>query len=315
MKKTTDALFQFHDNFVHDDCVQISLGFKKYLMIFGDGDLRYFKNFLYPVDNIQKDKNLYLEDSRRDSFPYSTIPERVEKVSLFKKRLFVNQIFDFNKPYVLVRDGFLLKSVAYKDDEKAYIYGDSLIEKESNQRELFINREQLEEYFKKGILSNYDSNNYVRKYIFNADGCILDENIKPEYLLLEKMKRRLRKEVKDNADFDDIIYFNLLKAIEDMQDMVSCIIVDECCMIKFKDNGDIVIDKFSIKYYKKDKYIIRVSNIPVKVDTLEMISSKVQLSKIRMLTEPKVSLRLNPNIKKEQLDMEKCKIKKDRKRI
>ena len=199
--------------------------------------------------------------------------------------------------------------------KKAYFYCDFLTQKESIQKEIFINREQLEEYYQKGILPNYDSNNYVRKYIFNADGCILDENIKPEYLLLEKMKRRLRKEVKDNADFDDIIYFNLLKAIEDMQDMVSCIIIDECCMIKFKDNGDIVIDKFSIKYYKKDKYIITISNIPIKVDTLEMISSKAQLSKIRMLTEPKVSLRLNPNIKREQLDMEKNRLKIKRKRI
>ena len=69
-------------------------------MIFGDNELKHFKNFLYPTNNIQKDKNSYLADNRKDSFPYSTIPECVAKVSLFKKRLFVNQIFDFNKPYI-----------------------------------------------------------------------------------------------------------------------------------------------------------------------------------------------------------------------
>lgn len=52
MKNKNEIMYKFHDSFVHDDCVQISLGFKNYLMIFGDGDLKYFKNFLYPIDNI-----------------------------------------------------------------------------------------------------------------------------------------------------------------------------------------------------------------------------------------------------------------------
>lgn len=313
MKNKNGIMYKFHDSFVNDDCVQISLGFKNYLMLFGDGDLRYFKNFLIPTDNIQKDKNSYLVDYRSSFFPYSTIPEHVEKVSLFKKRVFVNQIFDFNKPYILVRDGTLLKNIIFKESRDAYIYCEPLIEKKFTTREILINREQLEDYYKKGILPNYDSNNYSKKYIINVNGSILDDKIITEEHLLENMKNSLIEEIDNSSIFDDIMYYNLLlKAVENMNEMIPCIIVNECFMIKFKDNGDMSIDKFSVKYYKKNKYIINITNIPVNVETLEMIKSNVQLSKIRMLTEPKISLMLNPNISREQLKKEKNKTDKNR---
>lgn len=79
-------------------------------------------------------------------------------------------------------------------------------------------------------------------------------------------------------------------------------------MIKFKQNGEVKIDAFVVKYLERGKYEIALADLPVTMESLSMIKSKAELPVIKTMKEPKISLSLNPNVTKEQLQEERAKI-------
>ena len=119
MKKFDEMVAKMHSHYVADDYIQIMLAYRDYLLLFGNNDLMYFKNFIASHPSIREgSKNVYLDDERKNNFPYSQIPEHIERVLLFRKLNFVNQILDFEKPYIRINDGFITKMTAFKDGDE-----------------------------------------------------------------------------------------------------------------------------------------------------------------------------------------------------
>ena len=46
MKKYDEIVAKMHRHFVKDDYIQIMLAYRNYLLLFGNNDLMYFKNFI-----------------------------------------------------------------------------------------------------------------------------------------------------------------------------------------------------------------------------------------------------------------------------
>lgn len=100
----------FKKGYVSDECVQVMEPYAgSYISIVGD------ELMLNIVDDTVE-VNKYLDDSRRFSFPYSSIPEHVEK-NLLGKFNYVNQLYDFGKKYIVLKDGFVFENSVFKNDD------------------------------------------------------------------------------------------------------------------------------------------------------------------------------------------------------
>lgn len=311
MKKFDEIVKKSHRHYVNDDYIQIMLGYHDYLLLFGNTDLMYFKNFIESTPSISEgSRNVYLEDERKSNFPYSNIPEHIERVLLFKKLNYVNQILDFEKPYIGIIDGLITKITAFKDGEDAIIQTKILNDELCNQRTKTITREEFETYCKTGSLECLDENEYECTHIFDMNGRLYDSKV-----VLEKTERKWIDEEKERLSrIIDEVYFNKSSTKYELQRAISTLdeiapfVLTRNQMIKFKQNGEIKIDAFVVKYLERGKYEITLADVPVTMESLSMIKSKSKLPAIKTMKEPKIRLSLNPDVTKEQLQEEKAKI-------
>lgn len=308
MKKFDEMVAKMHSHYVADDYIQIMLAYRDYLLLFGNNDLMYFKNFIESHPSIREgSRNVYLEDERKNNFPYSQIPEHIERVLLFRKLNFVNQILDFEKPYIRINDGFITKMTAFKDGDEAIVHTKILNGKLCDKRTKTISREELETYLKTGSLEQLDENEYEDTSIFDMNGALYNKGLELEQKWIDEEKERLSRIIDKSDRYKESTKNELQRAISTLDD-ISPFVLTQKIMIKFKQNGEIKIDAFVVKYLERGKYEIALADLPVTMESLSMIKSKAELPVIKTMKEPKISLSLNPNVTKEQLQEERAKI-------
>ena len=308
MKKFDEIVQKMHSHYVADDYIQIMLGYHDYLLLFGNNDLMYFKNFIesYPSYS-EGSRNVYLEDERKNNFPYSQIPEHIERISLFKKLNFVNQILDYEKPYIIINDGFIKKMTAFKDGDEAIVHTKILNGKLYDKKTKTTTRDEIETYLKTGSLEQLDENEYEDTCIFDMNGMLYNPELELEQKWIDAEKKRLSRIITESDGYKESTKKELQRAISILDD-ISPFVLTQKMMIKFKQNGEIKIDAFNIKYLERGKYEIALVDLPVTLESLSMIKSKAELPVIKTLKEPRVSLSLNPNVTKKQLQEESNKI-------
>ena len=63
MKKFDEMVEKMHSHYVADNYIQIMLAYRNYLILFGNSDLMYFKNFIESNPSIREgSRNVYLEN-------------------------------------------------------------------------------------------------------------------------------------------------------------------------------------------------------------------------------------------------------------
>lgn len=299
---------KMHSHYVADDYIQIMLAYHNYLLLFGNNDLMYFKNFIESNPSIlEGPKNVYLEDERKNNFPYSQIPEHIERVSLFRKLNFINQILDFEKPYIRINDGLITKMTAFKDGDGAIVHTKILNGKLCDEKTKIITREELETYLKTGSLEQLDENEYEDTSIFDMNGRLYNPRLELEQKWIDEEKQRLSRIIDESDIYKESTKNELQRAISTL-DEISPFVLAQKMMIKFKQNGEVKIDVFVVKYLERGKYEIALADLPVTMESLSMIKSKAELPVIKTIKEPKISLSLNSNITKKQLQEERAKI-------
>lgn len=307
MKRFDEAVTKIHSHYVADDYTQVMLSYQNYLILFGNGGLMYFKNFIESTPSIiEGSLNIYLEDERKNDFPYSQIPEHIERF-LFRKLYFANQILDFEKPYIRITDGFIIKMTAFKDGDEALVHTKILNGKTYGKITTPVTREELETYLKTGSLEQFDENEYEFCCVFDMNGVLYAPLLVPEQELIDEEKERLSKIMYQTYGYKESTKSEIQRAISSLDD-IEPVIFDKRTMLKYKQNGEIKIDIFTIKYLQRGKYEIALTNLPVTMESLSMIKSKIELPIIKASQEPKISLLLNPNITKKQLQEEKARI-------
>ena len=308
MKKFDEMVAKMHSHYVADDYIQIMLAYRDYLLLFGNNDLMYFRNFIESHPSISEgSRNVYLDDERKKNFPYSQIPEHIERVLLFRKLKFVNQILDFEKPYIRINDGFITKITAFKDGDEAIVHTKILNGKLCDEKTKTITREELETYLKTGSLEQLDENEYEDTSIFDMNGKLYNPRLELEQKWIDEEKERLSRIIDESDRYKESTKNELQRAISTLDD-ISPFVLTPKIMIKFKQNGEVKIDAFVVKYLERGKYKIALADLPVTMESLSMIKSKAELPVIKTMKEPKISLSLNPNVTKEQLQEERAKI-------
>ena len=308
MKRFDEMVVKMHSHYVADDYIQIMLAYHNYLLLFGNNDLMYFRNFIESHPSISEgSRNVYLDDERKNNFPYSQIPEHIERVLLFRKLNFVNQILDFEKPYIRINDGFITKITAFKDGDEAIVHTKILNGKLCDEKTKTITREELETYLKTGSLEQLDENEYEDTSIFDMNGKLYNPRLELEQKWIDEEKERLSRIIDESDRYKESTKNELQRAISTLDD-ISPFVLTPTIMIKFKQNSEVKIDAFVVKYLERGKYEIALADLPVTMESLSMIKSKAELPVIKTMKEPKISLSLNPNVTKEQLQEERAKI-------
>lgn len=198
--------------YVGNDCVQIMPSFEKSLSIFGKKGLTFYGRG-YQENKV--DNNVYITDERKHQFPYSDVPWHWTRKHLVSKILYVNQIFDFNKPYILLRDGLFIQCYVAKHEDKTYIINSSFKpENEDEIKEEYVKKNEIYNFFKNLISANDGNLTYVLDSTGkHRDICYDDEERQQKkYKLIEFLKQ---KKLLDGVQGNDIWYSNSEFILED----------------------------------------------------------------------------------------------------
>lgn len=250
MKKTT-IVKKIDSQYIGEDCVQVMVPYKESLIVFDENGI------LYAHKEGQKArKNKYLQDERRNQFPYSKIPMHYRKVNLFDKMHYANQLFDFEKPYICITDkGMFQIFIAREDDEVFLVHTNMQIKKENvDFGYVYVDYDYLAQLLEEKITDT------EKKFVVYPTG------IFNPLIANDKDIRKGALVVKTDENGMNIQY---VKAnISHMDHNYRCIYKADIVGITFQD-------------YKP-----------------ELLNSLIKKSKFK---KPKISLRLNPNVTREQL--------------
>lgn len=288
MKKIKSIVQEVDPIYVHDDCLQMMMAYKDYLLLLGNGNILY--RDIPGYDYI----NEYLNDERREEFPYSNIPKHKKKVMLQTFDV-TNQLLEYETPYLRLSGSFSSILYALKDNNKAYIVNDFLASTKITEED--VTREELDELF---AYSNDHlkifkyNNNWGNSLKLPTNEEILDmfkEEAK-HYIKVDSANLYIQKALKhiiDNASYSSII-----------EDYKFC---EDDILVVESSSDKLSINLISIRFMGEDKYKIIKKEVPINKYTLDYISTVDK--KIKLVKEPDINLRLNKDLTKK--DIEKAK--------
>lgn len=141
MKQENELVQRIESHYVGKDCIQVMVPYRNEVTIFNKDELIFFRNV-----SSHTMINKYLEDERREKFPYSNIPTHQSKGFLGGKINFTNQIFDFETPYIRLVDGHVIESFTVRDNNQALLINKLLT---GEKKTSYVTRSELENLYKK----------------------------------------------------------------------------------------------------------------------------------------------------------------------
>lgn len=286
MKNRDEVVERVSKPYVGSDCVQISEGYNDSLTIFSKKGIIYHDVIDYPCVSINK----YIEDDRRNSFPYANIPTYIAHRGLFEVKHTI-QLFDYDEVYVMIKDGEIYEKYIVRDGNSALVLTKLV---NSNDRVRILSREKLDNLF---------NNN---SYLMNLDGVFYkDLCIPKEDNIVNLIKNKYREELEEYRNSgDDTISTFTLGLIDNSIDNISIdniptdtyLTDDDIVMVKLnKDN--ITVSVYTIMFIGRNKYMVKEYNYLMDKYNLELLK-EIPIVKAR---EPKISYKINVGIPKEEV--------------
>ena len=313
MKKAQEIVYKVNSKYVSDDCVQIMTAYNGYLITFNRGNIIYSH-----INSAIPTVNQYLEDERRKQFPYSNIPIHYSRIPGKGKVMKVNQLLNFDEPYINFADGLIFESFAVKDDDCAFIIDKILTE---NKKTISVTRSELENLF-----TDYN-NGKETKHVIYLDGTIDSKDthsIPDENSIANYIKNNIADWVQDFREYasaypGDVIGRSLLSnpmwldyveqslGLMDFGSLRLAIGIENSQAFIVKTNGnDVSVQHVVANYVSPDNYTVIISDMPVNKYTLEQLKFAI---KINPTKDPKIPLRLNPGVSRQDLKAAKQMVK------
>ena len=299
--KTPPLIKRIPPIYVSDDCVQLMINYKNSMITLDN------EGIIFNCNDREIYKHDYIYDDRKSLFPYSSIPRHYDK----KGNVVVNQILEFDKSYIYLIDGVLSEKYVTRYNDETYVFSRTLIGypkelKTMNYKEL---KEYLDKESKESICINLDGtipdsyeiipseeeiNNIIKNdFKTNVEKLhSLNDESTPyayPYILLNKWFIEYLKNAEVDLTLMDFDY-------EREQPLL---------IVKYEDNK-INLEALRIIFKRKDTFEIIKHGIFVNKYSLE----NLQNIKISDICETNISLNLNPEIDKEDLEKEKRLFKK-----
>ena len=274
--------------YVGDDCCQIMLPSMKNITVLNKDGIVYHRNEITPYYI-----NKYLDDCRKNVFPYSSIPEHNKFIFPNKVR-YINQLLNYDEDYYIFGTGYGcgMRCNCLHNGESAILIKSFI--KDGNCFKSYKSLDELESLF---------TGDDEIIYNLTLDGMIINNKVIPSK---EEIINSLRMYLIMNNIFADdfyIDYYDLNNIKLDMPLLDTPII-----NVRIKDNN-IVIKKISIYIIEINKYRVIEVDIPVNKYNLDFLKNMKKTNTF----DVKISRLLNPDIPYENIVMERNKIKKIKK--
>lgn len=278
---------EIDSKYIGSDCVQVMIPFDKALSIFSEQDLTFYGRG-YKENKI--DNTHYIEDERKKQFPYNEVPYHWARKKLLSSFLYVNQLFDFNKPYVLINNGMISECYATKKDEKAYIIQKdlSIVLKDTIMKK-YVEKERVYDFFGEMINKNDDKKTYIIDSTGKHLDICFDEN-KRKQKRNELIEFLNENKMLDGFDEHNIWYHDGEFILEDS----FMLPFDNPLFVIKLDNSEIKIKFIKLSSLNEDMVKVISVDIPVERYSLEQIEYIVK-SSTNKLKEPIFSRKLKRN--------------------
>ena len=313
MKKASEIVQKIESPYVGDDCIQVMISYKDKITLFNQEGVIYSHQNGLPIFC-----NKYVIDERRKQFPYSNIPVHYTKNGLSGKMSCTNQLLDFEKPYIQIRDGVMIESFAVLDKKEAFLIHSIL---SGERRQVYVTKSELED-----LLSS-NTSGIEKKFIIYLDNEAL--NRKPITSLTEEdISLFVKSEITEiTAEFRKYVENNRYSLVGSylLQHPLFLDFVSQSVQnldlnkmelnIKLKGGQAIIVNmngnEMALQYIEttfihSNKYRIDIVDIPVTKYTLEQLKYFAQIIKTK---EPKIPLRFNPNVSRQDIQEAKQMVK------
>lgn len=284
-------------HYVQEDCIQEMVGYRDGLCIIAtDGIV--FNDF-----NDDETINRYLNDERRFNFPYNNIPTHIRRIGLRKYKM-VNRILDFDKVYVHFTEQGIFTEQAIKNGEETLVVFEKMMYFNEPEEEM-LTREELEQYFSEREDAYYFCKGQPNRSLILPS----DEQI------LNKFKKEVEQELTDNTTDRT----TSLECIDNLiENLVDSITIDQVpanydflarnnnILVISNNNGVIQVEAVDIKFMANNLFKLVKKSLPIKFYTYEDIKDQ----KVYESREPNISLRLNPELTKSDLEVARKLIRK-----
>lgn len=313
MKKTNEIVQRIQSHYVGDDCIQIMFSYQDTLTIINqDGMLYHHK----PGSSLYVNK--YLEDERRKQFPYSNIPTHFSK-DRSKKTAHTNQLLDFEKPYIRIGDGYFLESFVIKDNNQALLIN-SIMQPDNHVEHMtydallkYVGKHNSDEqvyyvYLSGALPGNNKALFPSQERIYNHIRKRLSNNIRDFEKESEYYDSSVGRYLRENPIFLDYVNQNMRDI--DFSSIDFNVRINESMLIVRINKGNITIQGIEAMFVRENDYKVDIYDIPVTKYSLEQLK---YVPKINIAREPKIPLRLNPGVTRQDIKEAKQMIKTLRK--
>ena len=272
-------------HYVSEDCLQEMIGYKGSLLILSP------EGIIYQDTHAKEKINKYLEDERRHQFPFSNIPTHYQRAP-FTKYLFTNQLLNFNVPYLQISKQGIFTQHAVKNGDTGIVFLEKIMITEQP-KEKFVTRKELEAYF------DFEDGKF-----FIYKGYVVGKLDFPETDTILKHYKSyasniIRNNYVSNSETDmviDSLISNL--SISSIPSNYTFLSSNEIILMMKGKGNQMQLQLVDVKYMNENSYKLITKNIPINLYNLE------QLKLLRLFDskEPKIDLRINPNISKEEVE-------------
>lgn len=284
-------------HYVQEDCIQEMVGYRDGLYIIDS------KGFVYKDFPNEETINEYLNDERRFNFPYSNIPTHTKRIG-FRKYKMINRILDFDKVYVHFTGQGIFTEQAIKNGEEALVVFEKMMYFNEPVEEM-LTREEIEQYFSE----REDAYYFCKGQPTHALRLPSDEQI------LNKFKKEVEINLTDNTTDRTTSLESIDELIENLVDSITIdqvpanydfLAKDNNILVVSNVNGVIQIETIDIKFMAENLFKLIKKSLPIRFYTYEDIKD----SKIYDSKEPEISLWLNKDLTKEDIEEGKKLIRK-----
>ncbi len=315
MKNVKEIVQKIESQYVGEDCIE-------YIVPYGNSITMLNEDGILFHSDTDSDLyiNKYLEDERRKNFPYSNIPIHYLNVSKNFKRSnsnsiisYTNQLFEFEKPYIRIGDG-IIESFVIKDNNEALIINKVL---NFSKRTEYMKREEIERLFEKNTEDE-------KAYLIYLSGKMFNKDISSE----EKVSKVIMQSLKENIDYIERYQFKYGETMvgqyvypnsdflniagpstgQSKVNKTTKHSSNTMIIARVKDSN-ISLQHIIINHIGLDNYKITIyDGLINKYSKEDLIQFPINSSK-----EPKIPLRLNKNVTRQDLQDAKQMVKSLRK--
>ncbi len=322
-----ETVNKIKSHYVGDDCIQFGIDYMYSLTLFNKDET------LYHHSNISKiHLNKYLEDERRKQFPYSNIPIHYNKKVGMTKITYTNQLLEFEKPYIVIKDNHISEYYVVKDKSEALLVTNRLDNKIiTNKNTKHMTYDELLNFLKEcdkseqiyyiqldGSISidSEDINNLYpnEKNICNYIKCLFMMNVKElkEYQKLGSGSS-IACYLRDNPLL--LKYFekcikNIDLSLIDFNIPLYGYVYGHVPLLIIKDSDLDTVQALDVTFVKKGDYKVDIYDLELKNYTLDQLKDGLMIENIK---EPKIPLRLNPDVTRQDIKKAKQMVKSLRK--